>query len=85
VEIEFDPAKEARNMSGRWNSISKRRSSSSKNASENAGSWLLGIRRGRAHLLCFKEAGPGRIRVTSLRKINDREAKRYGKPKTLNQ
>ncbi|MBF0604495.1 MAG: BrnT family toxin [Nitrospirae bacterium] len=34
------------------------------------------------YVLCFVETGEG-IRVISFRKANDREAKRYGKPQTI--
>lgn len=37
---------------------------------------------GRLHVLCFTETQDG-IRVISFRKANGREAKRYGKPQTL--
>jgi uncharacterized protein len=36
----------------------------------------------RSHVLCFTETETG-IRVISFRKANEREAKRYGKAKTL--
>lgn len=36
----------------------------------------------RLHVLCFAETVEG-IRVISLRKANDREVRRYGKPKTI--
>lgn len=37
---------------------------------------------GRLHVLCFTETGTG-IRVISFRKANAREAKRHGKPQTI--
>lgn len=36
----------------------------------------------RLHILCFIEAEDG-IRAISFRKANNREVKKYGKPKTL--
>lgn len=36
----------------------------------------------RLHILCFKPRAEG-IRVISFRKANDREAEKYGKPKTI--
>ncbi|MGH8475875.1 MAG: BrnT family toxin [Methylococcales bacterium] len=35
------------------------------------------------HILCFTETSSG-VRVISFRKANPREAKKYGKPITLN-
>ncbi len=37
---------------------------------------------GRLHVLCFTETELG-IRVISFRKANEREAKRHGKPQTI--
>lgn len=37
---------------------------------------------GRLHVLCFTETGTG-IRIISFRKANAREAKRHGKPQTI--
>ncbi len=37
---------------------------------------------GRLHVLCFTETEEG-IRVISFRKANPREARRYGKPQTI--
>jgi hypothetical protein len=39
---------------------------------------------GRLHILCFLPK-PGGIRVISFRKANDREARKYGKPKTIDE
>jgi uncharacterized DUF497 family protein len=36
----------------------------------------------RLHILCYRLI-PNGIRVISFRKANDREARKYGKPKTL--
>jgi uncharacterized DUF497 family protein len=36
----------------------------------------------RLHVLCFIETSTG-LRVISLRKANSREAKKYGKPQTI--
>ncbi|GGG97286.1 BrnT family toxin [Silvibacterium dinghuense] len=36
----------------------------------------------RLHVLCFRETADG-IRIISFRKANDREARKYGKPKIL--
>ena len=38
----------------------------------------------RLHILCFIPK-PGGIRVISFRKANDREARKYGKPKTIDE
>ncbi|MGZ8096663.1 MAG: BrnT family toxin [Methylosarcina sp.] len=43
----------------------------------------VGYLDGRLHVLCFVFIAGG-IRVISFRKANHREAKRYGKPITLN-
>jgi uncharacterized DUF497 family protein len=42
----------------------------------------IGYLDGRLHCLCFVEI-PGGLRVISFRKANAREAKKYGKPLTL--
>lgn len=38
----------------------------------------------RLHILCFLPKSDG-IRVISFRKANDREARKYGKPKTIDE
>jgi uncharacterized DUF497 family protein len=38
----------------------------------------------RLHILCFLPTAGG-IRVISFRKANDREARKYGKPKTIDE
>jgi uncharacterized protein len=42
----------------------------------------VGYLDGRLHLLCYIPTAEG-IRVISFRKINSREAKRYGKPQNI--
>ncbi len=44
----------------------------------------VGYLEGRLHLLCYIPKPDG-IRVISFRKTNKREAKRYGKPQTIDQ
>jgi uncharacterized DUF497 family protein len=38
----------------------------------------------RLHILCFLPKAAG-IRVISFRKANDREARKYGRPKTIDE
>jgi len=89
VKIEYDPAKNARNVRERGLSFERA-------AEFDFGTAFSGMefRNGemrvlaigyldrRLHLLCYRPIPDG-IRVISFRKANEREAKRYGKPKTL--
>lgn len=89
VEISYDPAKNERNIRERGLSfdravdfdfetaatITERRNNEERYVA-------FGYLDGRLHALCFLETQAG-IRVISFRKANGREAKRYGKPKTI--
>jgi uncharacterized DUF497 family protein len=89
VKITYDPGKNERNMRERGLSFERAREFDFDSATE----WVehrkgetrrvaAGYLGGRLHMLCFLEIEEG-IRVISFRKANDREAKKYGKPKTI--
>jgi uncharacterized protein len=91
VEITFDPVKNERNL--------RERSLGFKEAHEfdfapahyemeerNGEKRIVaaGYLKGRLHVLCFIPKAGG-IRVISFRKGNDREARKYGKAKTIDE
>ena len=91
MHIEFDPAKNERNILERGLSFER----VSDFDFDTASVWqdtrkpypevryvALGLLDARLHVLCFTETETG-IRVISFRKANTREANRYGKPQTL--
>jgi uncharacterized protein len=89
VDIEFDPAKNAKNIRERGLSFGR-----VVELDFNTASFFVDTRKEygetryialcyldqRLHVLCFTETKTG-IRVISFRKANSREAKKYGKPK----
>lgn len=91
MEITFDPRKSERNL--------RERNLSFEQAAEfnlASASYFGEVRHGenrivavgylhkRLHILCFLPTAGG-IRVISFRKANDREARKYGKPKTIDE
>ncbi len=90
MEITFDPAKNERNLRERSLGFAEAAdfdfASADYEQEERNGeqrSVAIGYLRGRLHVLCFIPKHGG-IRVISFRKANDREARKHGKPKTLN-
>jgi uncharacterized protein len=91
VEITFDPQKNERNLRERNLGFDEAAQFHFLSASyfgefrggENriVGIGYLGKR---LHVLCFIPTGRG-IRVISFRKANDREARKHGKPKTIDE
>jgi len=88
VEITFDPAKNERNIRERDLGFLEAAhfdfTSASYELEERKGERRLlatGYLRKRLHILCFVPKPDG-IRVISFRKANDREARKYGNPKT---
>jgi uncharacterized protein len=91
MEISFDPDKDERNI--RERGLSFRRAADfdfhtalyltddRKNYGE-IRYITVGYLDKRLHVLCFTQTQTG-IRVISFRKANDKEVKRYGKPKTI--
>ena len=89
MEIAFDPAKNVRNLRERNLGFEEAAdfdfSSANYEMEERKGekrTVAVGYLRGRLHVLCFIPQ-PGGIRVISFRKANDREARKHGKPKTI--
>jgi uncharacterized protein len=89
--ISYDPAKNERNIRERRLSFERAADFDFSTAVFNTEVRKGEIRRiaagyldGRLHLLCYIPKPDG-IRVISFRKTNKREAKRYGKPQTINQ
>ena len=91
MDISFDPAKNARNILKR--SLSFERAAdfdfdSAVFTTDTRREYgeerivAVGYLDGRLHVLCFVETETG-IRVNSFRRANMREAKRHGKPQTL--
>ncbi len=89
MRIEFDPAKNERNIRERGLSFERAADFDFESATVGevqrhgeirfvAGGYLDG----RLHVLCYILIPDG-MRVISFRKANDREAIRYGKPKTI--
>lgn len=89
MDVEFDPAKNERNIRERGLSFERAREFDFETAvqfqEERNGEmrWLsIGYLGNRLHVLCYLEIETG-IRVISFRKANDREARKYGKSKTI--
>jgi uncharacterized protein len=89
--VSYDPAKNERNIRERRLSFERAADFDFSTAVFNTEVRKGEIRRiaagyldGRLHLLCYIPKPDG-IRVISFRKTNKREAKRYGKPQTINQ
>ena len=88
MDIEFDPHKNERNIRERGLSFER----AADFDFETAGVYVeqrhgesrrvaVGYLDGRLHVLCYVPTPDG-IRVISFRKANEREARKYGKPKT---
>lgn len=91
VEITYDPAKNQRNIQLRDLSFERASDFDFESAlyhTEIRGGELrriaVGYLDGRLHLLCYIPQPKG-IRVISFRKANQREAKKYGKTKNIDQ
>jgi len=89
VKIEYDPAKNERNVRERrlpFDLAADFEFETAKTIVEirhgESRFVAVGYLYGRLHVLCYIEVVEG-IRVISFRKANAREAKRYGKPKTI--
>jgi len=89
--ISYDPAKNERNVRERGLSFERAAdfdfSTAVFNTEIRKGETrriAVGYLDGRLHLLCYIPK-PNGMRVISFRKTNKREAKRYGKPQTINQ
>jgi uncharacterized DUF497 family protein len=89
VEITFDPRKSERNFRERNLGFEEAAefdlaSASYFNEVRNGENRMvaLGYFKRRLHILCFLPTADG-IRVVSFRKANDREARKYGKAKTI--
>lgn len=92
MKIDFDPAKNARNIHERGLSFERATEFDFETASfriderKDYGELrqiAIGYLDGRLHFLCFVETQDG-IRVLSFRKANKREAKKHDRPITLN-
>ena len=91
VEITFDPLKHKRNLRERNLGFDEAAQFDFLSASyfgevRNRENRVVGIGYlgKRLHVLCFIPTRNG-IRVISFRKANDREARKYGKPKTIDE
>jgi hypothetical protein len=89
VKITYDPAKSERNIRERGLSFERAREFDFDAAfigAEFRNGEIRYLGAGyldrRLHILCYRLIPEG-IRVISFRKANDREARKYGKPKTL--
>ena len=89
MEIEFDPAKNERNIRERGLPFELAADFDFETASLYAEqrhgelrTIAVGYLEARLHVLCYVPTANG-IRVISFRKANDREARKYGKPKTI--
>jgi hypothetical protein len=89
VEITFDPRKSERNLHERNLSFEQAAEFDLVSASyfgevHHGENRIVAVRYllKRLHILCFLPTAGG-IRVISFRKANDREARKYGKPKTI--
>ena len=89
MEITFDPKKSERNLRERNLGFEEAAGFDFSSASYfnefRKGEHRLvavGYLKKRLHILCFLPKSGG-IRVISFRKANDREARKYGKPKTI--
>jgi len=90
--IDFDPAKNARNIRERGSSFERVAEFDFLSATyllddrQDYGEMrqiAIGYLDGRLHFLCFVQIPDG-LRVVSFRKANSREARKYDKPITLN-
>ena len=91
MEITFDPQKHERNLRERGLGFDQAAQFDFLSASyfgevRGGENRIVGIGylERRLHVLCFIPTRAG-IRVISLRKANDREARKYGKPKTIDE
>jgi hypothetical protein len=91
VEITFDPRKSERNLRERNLGFEQAAdfdfaTATYDNEVRNGEKRLIaaGYLNRRLHILCFLPKFGG-IRVVSFRKANDREARKYGKPKTIDE
>jgi uncharacterized protein len=89
VEIAFDPKKNERNLRERGLSFERAIDFDFETAitgieirSGEQRFVSVGYLDKRLHVICYLETANG-IRVISFRKANNREAKKYGKPKTI--
>ncbi|MGA3034485.1 MAG: BrnT family toxin [Terracidiphilus sp.] len=89
--ISYDPAKNERNVRERGLSFERAADFDFSTAvfnteicKDETRRIAVGYLDGRLHLLCYIPK-PNGMRVISFRKTNKREAKRYGKPQTINQ
>jgi uncharacterized DUF497 family protein len=92
MRIDFDPAKNAKNIRERSLSFERAAEFDFLSATfliderQDYGEQrqiAIGYLNGRLHFLCFVQIPDG-IRVVSFRKANSREARKYEKPITLN-
>lgn len=91
MEITFDPRKSERNLRERNLGFEQAAEFGWASASyfgevRNGENRLVtvGYLRKRLHILCFLPTAGG-VRVISFRKANDREARKYGKAKTIDE
>lgn len=91
MEITFDPRKSERNLRERNLGFEEAAdfdfaSASYFNEVRNGENRLIavGYLKKRLHILCFLPTRGG-VRVISFRKANDREARKYGKAKTIDE
>lgn len=86
VEITFDPQKHERNLGFNKAAHFDFLSASYFGEFRNGKNRLveIGYLGNRLYVLCFLPTHDG-IRVISFRKANDREARKYGKPKTIDE
>jgi uncharacterized DUF497 family protein len=86
VEITFDPRKSERNLGFEQAADFDFATATYDNEVRNGEKRLIaaGYLNRRLHILCFLPKFGG-IRVVSFRKANDREARKYGKPKTIDE
>ena len=91
MEISYDPPKSERNIRERGLSFDRAADFDFETAiylmetrKGEVRQVAVGYLDGRLHVLCFLPT-PSGIRVISFRKANNREAKKYGKEKTINE
>ena len=91
MESTFDPRKSERNLRERKRGFEQAAyfdfaTASYDNEVRNGEKRMIaaGYLNRRLHILCFLPKSGG-IRVISFRKANDREARKYGKPKTIDE
>jgi uncharacterized protein len=92
MDITFDPAKNARNIRGRGLSFERAADFEFETAERFEDTRrdygerriiAVGYLDRRLHVLCFTETPGGGIRVISFRRANAREARQYGRAKTI--